>query len=165
MGLVEFWSQARSQNVADYSATINPDDVGVAPLPSIASGQRGSVLVTEGWGLSAFGQNQEAATSFLRYATGAEFQRKLVDGLAGIVVAPNRVSVLADKDIATKLPPAPILAEQSKGILAWPGTPYDINAIFQLAIANLYKGSWTPQQCREETVKATKDAIVKYFTS
>ena len=32
-------------------------------------------------------------------------------------------------------------------------------------IANLYKGTWTPQQCREETVKQTKDAIVKYFTS
>jgi multiple sugar transport system substrate-binding protein len=165
MGLVEFWSQARSQNVADYSATINPDDVAVGTLPTIASGQRGSVLVTEGWGVSTFGNNPEAATSFLRYATGPDFQRMLVDGLAKIVVAPNRVSVLSDPDIATKLPPAPILAEQSKGILAWPGTPYDINAIFQLAISNLYKGTWTPQQCREETVKATNDAIVKYFTS
>ena len=165
MGLVEFWSQARSKNVADYSATLNPDDVGVATLPTIASGQRGSVLVTEGWGVSAFGKQQEAATSFLRYVTGAEFQNKLVDGLAGIVVAPSRVSVLQDPNIGTKLPPAPILAEQSKGILAWPGTPYDINAPFSLAIANLYKGTWTPQQCREETVKATKDAIVKYFTS
>ena len=65
---------------------------------------------------------------------GADFQRKLVDGLAGIVVAPNRVSVLKDPAIAIKLPPATILAEQSKGILAWPGTPYEINAIFQLAI-------------------------------
>jgi ABC-type glycerol-3-phosphate transport system substrate-binding protein len=165
MGLVEFWSQARSQNVADYSATIDPDDVAVATLPTITSGQRGSVLVTEGWGVSAFGKNQEAATSFLAYATGADFQRKLVDGLAGIVVAPNRVSVLSDPDIATKLPPAPILAEQSKGILAWPGTPYDINSIFQLAISNLYKGTWTPVQCRDETVKATNEAIVKYFTA
>jgi ABC-type glycerol-3-phosphate transport system substrate-binding protein len=165
MGLVEFWSQARSGNVADYNATIDPDDVAITVLPSVASGQRGSVLVTEGWGVSVFGKQQEAATSFLRYVTGPEFQRLVVDGVAKIVVAPNRVSVLSDPAVAAKLAPAPILAEQSKGILAWPGTPYEINPIFQLAISNLYKGTWTPQQCREETVKATKDAIVKYFTS
>ena len=91
--------------------------------------------------MSAFGKQPGGGdVSFLRYVTGADFQRKLVDGLAGIVVAPNRVSVLSDPDIATKLPPAPILAEQSKGILAWPGTPYDINAIFQLAISQPLQG-------------------------
>ena len=32
-------------------------------------------------------------------------------------------------------------------------------------IANMSKGTWTPKQANDETVKATKDLIVKCLTS
>src|SRR5207247_5135309 len=67
VGLVEFWSEARSGNVKDFKATIKADDVLAAPNPGVQSGTTGSVIVTEGWGVGAFSKNQEAAVSVLKF--------------------------------------------------------------------------------------------------
>ena len=45
------------------------------------------------------------------------------------------------------------------------GLPYEIDPIWTLAYNILIKGTWTPRQCHEETVKMTNDAIVKYLTA
>ena len=41
----------------------------------------------------------------------------------------------------------------------------DMDKVFGPAFTNLYKGTWTPKQANDETVKATKDLIVKYLTT
>ena len=61
---------------------------------------------------------------------------------------------------------AAIFATQGAGQLQWPGVPYpDMDKTFGLAFTNLFKGTWTPQQCKDETVKATKDLVQKWLTS
>jgi ABC-type glycerol-3-phosphate transport system substrate-binding protein len=167
VGLTSFWGQARSGNVKDFNATLKPDDVGVAVMPGVTAGTTGSIIVTEGWGVGAFSKNQKAAVSFLNYVTGFDYQKKLATtGTGDSINAPSRLSVLADADVQKALPMAAIFATQGAGQLQWPGVPYpDMDKTFGLAFTNLFKGTWTPQQCKDETVKATKSLIQKWLTS
>ncbi len=166
IGLVEWWSEAVSGDVKNFSATISKDDVGVKMVPGIAAGTHGSVIVTEGWGISKFSKHQDAALAFLEYMTGTEFQKQLNLGqVQGGVLATSRVSVAKDPAVSASFPIGPILAEQSKVQEQWPGVPYPLGPIFTEACTNLFKGTWDAQTAHTQTVKATKDAIAKYLSS
>lgn len=166
IGLVEWWSEAVSGDVKDYNATISKSDVGVTMVPGIAAGTHGSVIVTEGWGISKFSKNQSAALAFLQYMTGPDFQKQLnLGSVQGGVLATSRVSVAKDPQVSASFPIGPILAQQSKIQEQWPGVPYPIGPIFTEACTNLFKGTWDAQTAHDQTVKATKDAIAKYLSS
>lgn len=168
IGLVSFLSQAQSGNVDDYKASIPKTAARAAVMPGVMAGTTGSIIVTEGWGVGLFSQNQEAAASFLKFVTGPEYQRAMLEDAAGpgTALPPSNVSVLADPAIQAKYPYTAILSEQAKGNLQWPGVPYlDIDKVFGEALNNLQKGVWTPQQCKDETVKGTKDLITQWLTS
>ena len=63
-------------------------------------------------------------------------------------------------------PIAPLLAEQSKLQLTWPGNaPFNWNAAFTLALTNVSKGTWTAQQAQDETVKEVKKLIIDYIAA
>jgi len=168
IGLVSFLSQAQSGNEKDYKATIPKTAAKAAVMPGIQPGTTGSIIVTEGWGVGAFSQQKEAAASFLKYVTGPEYQTLMIaDGAGpGTALPPINLSVLNDPAVQEKYPYTKILGQQAQGMLQWPGVPYtDIDKVFGEALNNLYKGTWTPQQCKDETVKATNDLIVKWLTS
>ena len=117
IGLVEFLSQAQSGNVKDYKATIPKDAAVPAVMPGIQAGTTGSIIVTEGWGVGAFSKNQEAAVSFLKYATGPEYQAAMLEEAAGpgTRLAPSRLSVLTDPAVQTKYPFTAVLGKQAQG--------------------------------------------------
>ena len=74
--------------------------------------------------------------------------------------------MLNDPAVQAKFPFTAILGKQAAGQLQWPGVPYpDIDKVFQLGIANMLKGTWTPLQAHDETVKATKDLVTKWLSS
>jgi ABC-type glycerol-3-phosphate transport system substrate-binding protein len=162
---VGFWAQTRS-NDPQYKVQINKDDVGVTIMPGITSGKSGSIIVSEGFGVNKFGKNQDAALAFVKYMSGPEFQKQLVLGQAGTVLPPASISVGSDPDVKAAFPIAPLLAEQAKSQLTWPGNaPYNWNAPFLLGITNLSKGTWTAQQAHTETVKAVQQLIVQYIAA
>lgn len=165
LGLVEWWSEAISGDVKNFSATISKSDVGVALMPGLTAGTHGSVIVTEGWGISKFSKHQDAALAFLEYMTGPEFQKQMNLGQAGGVLATSRVSVAKDPAVTASFPIGPLLAEQSKLQEQWPGVPYPLTPIFSESVTNLFKGTWTAQQAHDNTVKSTKAAIAKYLSS
>ena len=73
LGIVNGLGQAQSGNVKDYKATHRQDAAAPAVMPGIhARTRRVSIIVTEGWGVGAFCKNQEAAVSFLKFATGPD---------------------------------------------------------------------------------------------
>ncbi len=155
-----FGSTALSTDPAAKSV-IRKEDLGVNPLPGIAAGTSGSVIVAEGLGINKFGKNQEAALSFVKFATGAQFQKQLVLGKAGQVLPSSRLSVSRDAEVAASFPFAAALAEQAKAQLAWPGNaPFKWNAPFLLGLTNLSKGTWTPEQAHEETINAVKKLMI-----
>jgi ABC-type glycerol-3-phosphate transport system substrate-binding protein len=165
---VSFLSQAQSGNVEDYKATIPTTAAAPAVMPGVEPGTTGSIIVTEGWGVGAFSQNQAAATSFLKYMTGPEYQRLMLEEGAGpgTALPPSRLSVLNDPAVQAAHPYTAILGTQAQGMLQWPGVPYlDIDKVWGEALNNLHKGTWTPQQCKDETVRATKDLITQWLTS
>ena len=169
IGIVNGLGQAQSGNATDYKATIPKTAAAPAVMPGISAGTTGSIIVTEGWGVGAFSKNQEAASSFLRFVTGPEYQPKMLDEVAGqgTHLPPSRLSVLNDPAVVKAHPFTSTLATQAAGQLQWPGLPFggDLDKVFGAAFSNLSKGTWTPKQANDETVKAARDLIVKYLTS
>jgi ABC-type glycerol-3-phosphate transport system substrate-binding protein len=159
---VGFWAEALSTD-PQYKVKIKPEDVGVTIMPGIDAGTHGSVIVSEGFGVNKFGKHKDAALDFVKFTASPEFQKQLVLGKAGTVLPPSSKSVAADPDVVAAFPIAPLLVEQAKYQLTWPGNaPFNWNAAFTLALTNLSKGTWTAQQAHDETVKAVQKLIVNY---
>ena len=81
----------------------------------------------------------------------------------GTVLPPSRCRCSTTRPCG-EVPVYKILGDQAQGKLQWPGVPYgaDIDKVFGAAFDNLSKGTWTPKQSKDETVKAIKDLITKY---
>jgi multiple sugar transport system substrate-binding protein len=162
---VGFWSQALSGD-PQYKVTIKKDDVGVTIMPGIDAGTSGSVIVSEGFGVNKFGNHKDAALDFVKFIVSPEFQKQMVLGKAGTVLPSSSKTVSADPEVVAAFPIAPLLVEQAKHQLTWPGNaPFNWNAPFTLGLTNLSKGTWTAQQAHTETVKAVKQLIVNYIAA
>ena len=165
MATTGFGAKAGSTDPAAKSV-ITKEQVGVGTVPGITAGTSGSVIVAEGLGINKFGENREAALSFVKYATGPAFQKQLVLGKAGQVLPSSRLSVSADAEVQAGFPFAATLAEQAKSQLAWPGNaPFKWNAPFLLGLTNLSKGTWTADQAHQETVAAVKKLMIAQLGS
>jgi multiple sugar transport system substrate-binding protein len=160
-----FWSQILGSDPA-YKLKISKDDVGVVIMPGIDAGTSGSIIVAEGFGVNKFGTHKDAALDFVKFTASPEFQKQLVLGKAGTVLPTSSTSVSLDKDVAASFPIAPLLAEQAKHQLTWPGNaPYNWNAPFLLGLTNISKGTWDAQKAHTETVKAVKQLAVNYIAA
>ena len=169
LGIVNGLGQAQSGNVKDYKATISKAAAAPAVMPGIQPDTTGSIIVTEGWGVGAFSKNQEAAVSLLNYMTGPVYQPQMLAeiGVAGQLnarragcpsstIRPSRRSSRSRRSSASR----PRASSSGRACPTRTSTRCS-----NQAISNLYKGTWTPQQCKDETVKATKDLITKWLTS
>ena len=162
---VGFWAEAVS-NDPQFQSKVKAEDVGVAVMPGIDAGKSGSVIVAEGFGINKFGQHKDAALDFIKFASGPDFQKQVVLGQAGPILPPASISVSKDPEVIKAFPIAPLLVEQAKSQLTWPGNaPYAWNAPFLLGLTNLSKGIWTAQQAHDATVKAVQQLIVQYIAA
>jgi multiple sugar transport system substrate-binding protein len=155
-----FGATAGSTDPAKKSL-IKANEVGYSVMPGVSAGSSGSVIVAEGLGINKFTKNRDAALSFIKFTTGAEFQKQMVLGKAGQVLPSSRLSVSKDTEVATGFPFAATLADQASAQLAWPGNaPFKWNAPFLLGLTNLSKGTWTPEQAHDETIKSVKKLMI-----
>jgi multiple sugar transport system substrate-binding protein len=160
-----FWSEVLGSDPA-FKLQIKKEDVGVVIMPGIDPGTSGSIIVAEGFGVNKFGTQKEAALDFVKFTVSPEFQKQLVLGKAGTVLPTSSISVSVDKEVASSFPIAPLLAEQAKHQLTWPGNaPYNWNAPFLLGLTNISKGTWDAQTAHTETVKAVKKLAVDYIAA
>ena len=160
-----FWSEVLGSDPA-FKLKIKKEDVGVVIMPGIDPGTSGSIIVAEGFGVNKFGTHKDAALDFVKFTVSPEFQKQLVLGKAGTVLPTSSISVSVDKEVASSFPIAPLLAEQAKHQLTWPGNaPYNWNAPFLLGLTNISKGTWDAQTAHTETVKAVKKLAVDYIAS
>jgi ABC-type glycerol-3-phosphate transport system substrate-binding protein len=161
INIVEYYAQIGQ---AKYKSTINKSQVAWSVMPGIKAGTSGSVIVSEGFGLNKFGKNQAAALSFVKFVTGASFQKLIALGKAGDVLPPSRKSVNSAVDVQKGFPFGKVLNTQSQHQLTWPGNaPYDWNTPFVQALTNLSKGTWTAAQSHEKTVATVQKLIVQYL--
>lgn len=155
-----FWAQTLGTD-PKIKLKISKDDVGVMVMPGIDPGTSGSVIVAEGLGVNKFGSHKAAALDFVKYTVSDEFQKQMVLGKAGSVLPPSNIAVSKDSEVAASFPIAPLLSEQAKHQLTWPGNaPFNWNAPFLLALTNISKGTWDAQKAQTETVKAVKKLVV-----
>jgi len=165
MATTGFGSTAYSTDPAAKSV-LTKADLGIGTVPGVKANTSGSVIVAEGLGINKFGKNQEAALSFVRFATDPAFQKQMVLGKAGQVLPSSRLSVSQDAEVATAFPFAATMAKQAKSQLIWPGNaPFKWNAPFLLGLTNISKGTWDAQTAHTETVKAVKKLAVDYIAA
>jgi ABC-type glycerol-3-phosphate transport system substrate-binding protein len=167
MGWGSFYTQATSGDVANFSAKINPDAVAVATIPGISAGQSGTVNGSEGIGLVKFGTKQDAALSFLKYASNAESEKRtfLGDDANASSLTPSRTSVLNDPEVQAKFTIGPVWAEQGTFQNSLHAAPYDPAPVFAEVLAALAKGEITAAQAHDQAVTRTRDLIITYLSS
>ena len=167
MGWGSYWVQARSGNVADFNAKIAPEVVGVATIPGIAAGQSGTVNGSEGIGLLKFSEKQDAALSFLKYASSAAQEKAtfLGNDPNASSLTPSRTSVLNDPDVQAKFSIGPVWAEQGTFQNSLHAAPYDPAPIFAEVLAKLVKGEFTGAQAHAAAVEGCQNLIITYLSS
>jgi multiple sugar transport system substrate-binding protein len=152
---------ARSQDVANYSAILDPDVVGAKIMPGIKPGTSGSINGYEGFGLNRFGTQKEAAVSFIKFVVSPEFQK--VMNLQGVAGFPStRLSVVGDPEVASAYPLGEVLAEQGAYNVANYNFQFDWYPPVELSVRNMHDGVWSAEQAHEEAVKGVADVIAKF---
>lgn len=155
---------AISEDVANYSATLDPAVVGVDIMPGIKAGTSGSINGYEGFGLNRFGKQKEAAASFINFVVSPEFQK--VMNLQGVTGFPStRLSVVNDPEVASAYPLGEVLAEQGTYNVSNYNFPFDWYPPVELSVRNMHDGTWSAEQAHEEAVKGVADVITKYQAS
>jgi multiple sugar transport system substrate-binding protein len=158
----ELWGQAVSGNVKDFKATIDPSVVGASVMPGVMAGTHGGANGFEGFGVSKFSKQKEAAVSFIKTIAGFDVQKAM--NLTKILPS-SRVDVLGDPEVVKTYTLAPTLAEQGKYNAYFVNTPYVVQPVFADAITKLYKGEYTPEQAHKAAVDGVQKLIVEYLTT
>ncbi len=158
----ELWGQAVSGNVADFKATIDPAVVGAAVMPGVLPGTHGGSNGFEGFGVSKFSVQKEAAISFIQTVAGFDVQKAM--NLTKILPS-SRADVLNDPEVVATYTLAPTLIEQGKYNAYFVNTPYVVQPVFADVITKLYKGEFTAEQAHEAAVQGVEKLIVEYLTT
>jgi multiple sugar transport system substrate-binding protein len=162
VNFAELWGQAVSGDVANFKATLDPAVVGATTLPGINAGTSGSCNGYEGFGVSKFSKQKDAALSFVKTMASAEVQKPI--NLAKTLPS-ARISVLSDPDVAQIYPIGSVLANQGTYNVDRYSAPYNVGPVFDDAITKMFKGDFTPQQALDAAYSGTNDLIIKYLSS
>jgi len=157
----ELWGQATSGNVQDFKATIKAADVGATIMPGIKKGTSGSTNGFEGFGVSKFSRQKDAALSFVKEMASAAVQKPF--NLSRTLPS-ARISVLKDPAVVAAFPVGTVLAKQGQYNLDRYSAPYDLGPVFDNYITKMFKGEITADQAFRSCVKDATDVIVKYLS-
>jgi multiple sugar transport system substrate-binding protein len=161
INVAELWAQAVSGS-DEFDVKIRADEVGVTINPGIDSSVRsGGGNAAEGYGISKFSQQKEAALSYLKEITGPEYQKEMIlnIGLPGA-----RISVLNDPEIVEKFAVGQVLAEQGQYANSRYPAPYNWTPVITEGLTGIISGGWSAAQANEHMEKGMEDAILKYLS-
>jgi multiple sugar transport system substrate-binding protein len=156
----ELWGQAVSQDVAKFHATLDPANVGARTIPGIKAGTSGSVNGFEGFGVSKFSRQKEAALSFVQECASAEVQKPLT---LSRTLPSAHISILEDPEVKNAFSVGPVLAKQGTYNLDRYGAPYDVSPVFSDVITRMFKGQITAQQAHQQAVQGVNGVIEKWL--
>lgn len=162
INFAELWGYAIGSSPEDFPTTLAPEDVGATILPGIESGTSGSSNGYEGFGLNRFGVQKEAAMSFLRYATGPEFQTQM--NLEKTLPSSNS-AVLDSEEVQAEYPIGPVIAEQGTYNVNRYAAPYDWQPPISESIRRLYIGEIAAAQAHEEAVAGVTQIVTEYLAN
>ena len=143
---------------------------GVRQHPGVRPGTTGSTGGSDGLGISKFSRQKEACQSWSRVNFGFDVTKAaaatVTDADGNLVRFPvARTDVLALPEVQEAIPLLGAFAAQRKGSTAlWP-TPYNIDAVFNEALAKMISGEFTAAQAHDFCVKGTQDLIIKYLSA
>jgi ABC-type glycerol-3-phosphate transport system substrate-binding protein len=158
----ELWGQAVSGDEEKYQATIDPAVVGASVMPGVLADTHGGSNGFEGFGISKFSAQKEAAASFIQEVAGFDVQKAM--NLTKILPS-SRIDVLNDPEVQEVYTLAPTLVEQGKYNAYFVNTPYVVQPVFADATTKLWNGEYTAEQAHEASVKGVQDLIVEWLTT
>lgn len=156
INFAELWGYAVGGNPTDFPTELAPEEVGVSIVPGITSGTSGSFNGFEGYGISRFSENKEAALDFLMYLTGTDFQKQM--NLA-LTLPSSRVTVLTDPDVAAVYPIGSVLAEQGTFNLDRYAAPYDWTPPVTEALVEMYRGDIGAEEAHQRSIEGVQSII------
>jgi ABC-type glycerol-3-phosphate transport system substrate-binding protein len=160
INFAELWGYAVGGDPENFPTVISPEEVGVTIMPGIESGNSGSINGFEGFGINKFGQQKDAALSFLQYMSGPEYQKKL--NLTKIL--PSSISsVLTDPEVKAVYGVGEVLAEQGTFNLDRYASPFDWTPPINEALAKLYRGEVDAAAAHDQAVAGVEEIVNTYL--
>jgi ABC-type glycerol-3-phosphate transport system substrate-binding protein len=162
VNFAELWGYATGSNPTDFPTSLAPENVGVATIPGVSSGDTGSVNGFEGFGINKFSANKAASLSFLQYLTGPEFQLEMN---LGKTLPSSNTSVLESPEVEEVYPIGPVIAEQGQGNLDRYASPFDWEPPISDALRGLYNGEISASQAHKSAVDGVKKIVEDYLAN
>jgi ABC-type glycerol-3-phosphate transport system substrate-binding protein len=162
INFAELWGYATGSDPKNFPTTLQPDNVGVMTVPGVTSGATGSVNGFEGFGINRFGDQKDAALSFLEYMCGEKYQMEM--NLSKTLPS-SITSVLQSPEVEKVYAVGPVLAAQGESNLDRYASPYDWQPPISDALLKLYKGEATAEQVHESAVKGVEKIVQNYLAN
>ena len=151
---------------ADYHMSNNPeeskvvDEVGFTLIPAMKL-KSGAMSGSEGYVISKFSKNKDAALEFLKFVAKKENQKDMTLRTGWM---PVRTSVFDDSELQAANPLVAQTAEQIKYPVYRFGAPYaeEVTNMLGPEILNVVKLEKEPKKALEDAVKAAKEIVERY---
>ncbi|HEY7144205.1 MAG TPA: extracellular solute-binding protein [Streptosporangiaceae bacterium] len=155
----QLWAVATDPKQSKVSGS-----VGASIMPGIYPGASGSINGYEGFGVSKFSRQQDAALSLVNELTSARFEK--VANLSD-KFPPSRLSVLNDPQVRSSYPIATLLEKQGRYNTSRYGAPYydRMEQLFSKVLASMWKGKITPMQALDQSSTQLQQIIDSFYHS
>jgi len=154
------WGWAADYNLSNTSKQSKiAGEVGAALIPSIVTS--GALTGSEGYAISKFSKNKEAAFEFLKFMSRPEIQKDMTIRTGWYPVVQ---SVFYDNEAREKNPLINVVIEQVKFPTYRFGAPYatELTDVLAPELLLAIKGEKPPKQALDDAAKAA-EAILKYY--
>lgn len=162
INFAELWGYATGSNPTDFPTTLDAAEVGATVLPGVSAGNTGSINGFEGFGISKFSKNKEAALHFLQYVTGPEFQLEM--NLSKTLPSSN-TAVLENPEVEAVYSVGPVLAQQGEANLDRYASPFDWEPPIAAALLGLYNGEISAKEAHKSAFEGVQKIVEDYLAN
>lgn len=159
-GIVFNWPFGWSAATAD-DAELDADTVGNGLIPGMGV-RSASIDGSEGFAISKFSQNKQGALAWLKFASAAEAQRKIVEVEGWL---PTSQTVLDDPQIVEENPVVRTYQETTQYETKRFGTPWssELDQIMAVVMSEVMSGKTAPKEALDAAVAQTEPLVEKYL--
>jgi len=159
-GMVFNWPSGWAAATASGSK-LTKDTVGNGLIPGM-SVRSASIDGSEGFAISKFSQNKQGALAWLKYASAADAQRKIVEQEGWL---PTSKTVLEDKAIVEANPVVKTYQETTQYVTKRFGTPWssELDQIMAVMMSEVMTGKTPAKEALDNAVSQTEPLVQKYL--
>lgn len=143
------------------SAALTPDTIGNDLIPGMAV-RSASIDGSEGFAINAFSENKDAAMEWLKFASSADIQRRIVAEEGWFPVSK---AVLEDPEMQEALPVIDTYAASTEYVTKRYGTPWsnELDQLLSIELNSAMFGDKSPKEALESAQAQCEELVEKYL--